>query len=103
MSNETKTAHSVTIYGREFTVGVGTAIMPDSWRRSECLKPSRWNGAEFYLPSASYPDIELAVHIRITGRTLQRYQGEYWVRVAIEFVHEGEPNVQHTGRMLCKL
>jgi hypothetical protein len=57
------------------------------------LKPSTWDKAQFYLPTNSGGPIkELAVNVTVTGRTLQRMQGDLFVRVKIEFVGDGEPS-----------
>jgi len=42
----------------------------------------------------------LAVNVVVTGRTWQRRQGDYYVRVEIEFVGDGEPSVFAGGWML---
>jgi hypothetical protein len=40
------------------------------------------------------------VNVVVTGRTWQRREGDYWVRVRIEFVGDGEPSVFVGGWLL---
>ena len=92
------------IYGTEVEAKVGSCIRPDGWRFGSRLVPSDWDRAQFRLlrPNAfpSDPIQSLAVNIVITGRTWQRRQGDYWVRLRIEFVGDGEPSVFVGGWML---
>lgn len=93
----------VIIYGNEVEVSVGSVIKIDGWRFAEKLIPSSWEPAQFYIPTSSGGPIkQLAVNVTITGRTWQRREGEYWVRVKIEFVGDGEPSEYTSGWMLKK-
>ena len=95
-----KTKEPVTIWNREYLPEVGSLIRPDGWRFSERLVESDWSEAEFYLLTGHCVGIQqVAVNITITGRTLQRFDGDLWVRVKIEFVGDGEPSVFHGGWM----
>ncbi len=89
------------IYGQEITVGVGSVIMPDGWRFAEKLIPETWDKADFRIPTPHLaPVIEsLAVKVEVTGRTYQRKNGEYWVRVRIEYVGDCEPSTFVPGWM----
>lgn len=91
-----KDTHRVTIYGNEYWIAVGSEILIDNWYTSERLQISNWDEAEFYVQSSN-TDAWSALNVRITGRTLQRRQGRLWIRVAIEFVQDGDENIQHAG------
>lgn len=89
------------IYGNEVEVAVGSVIHPDNWRFSQKLIPSNWDAAQFCIPTGhDYGITHLSVNVRVTGRTFQRREGDYWVRVQIEFVGDGEPSTFHGGWML---
>lgn len=89
------------IYGNEVEVRVGSCIRPDGWRFSQRLIASSWDKARFRLPTGSAGPIKsLAVNVVVTGRTWQRREGDYWVRVRIEFVGDCEPSVFVGGWML---
>ena len=91
---------AVVIYGEEIEVGVGSIIKPDGWRFAQTLEPSRWDAAQFCLPTSKLAGItHLSVNITVTGRTYQRREDDYWVRVKIEFVGDCEPSIFHSGWM----
>lgn len=91
----------VTIYGSEIEVKVGSVIKPDEWRFPEKLVASDWDAAQFRIPCTNGGPIKLlAVNVKITGRTWQRRECEYWVKVQIEFVGDGEPSTYSGGWML---
>lgn len=91
----------VVIYGNEVEVNVGSIIRPDKWRFAEKLVASEWDAAKFRIPlSSNGPIKSLAVNVTVTGRTYQRREGNYWVRVQIEFVGDGEPSTYSSGWML---
>jgi len=92
------------IYEQEIEVKVGACIRPENWAFGSRLIPSDWNNAEFRLPRPNAfpgdPIQSLAVNVVITGRSFQRREGDYWCRVRIEFVGDGEPSVFVGGWML---
>ena len=94
------------IYGNEVEVKLDSYIVPDGWTFGGIVIASDWDKADFCLTkSASYagdPIESLAVNVTITGSTWQRRQGDYWIRVKIEFVGDGEPSVFSGGWMLRK-
>jgi len=90
-----------TIYGQEIEVKVGSVIKPDNWRFTQRLEESTWPEAQFVLPTGyDFGITHLSVNVIVTGRTFQRREGEYWVRVQIEFVGDGEPSTLHGGWLL---
>jgi hypothetical protein len=92
------------IYGNEIEVKIGACIRPENWPFGSRLIASDWDQAEFRLPRPNAfpndPIQSLAVNIVITGRTWQRREGDYWLRVRIEFVGDGEPSAFAGGWML---
>lgn len=91
------------IYGNEIEVEVGSVIKPDGWGLSERLQSSDWDRAQFRLPTGhQICSLQLAVNVAVTGRTLQRREGDLWVRVKIEFVGDCEPSTFHSGWMLYR-
>lgn len=87
------------VYGNEVEVKVGSVIQPELWSWGTVLEASDWSEADFRLPSARHPDMKLAVNVTITGTTWQRRAGDYWVRVKIEFVGDGEGETVSGGWM----
>jgi hypothetical protein len=66
-------------------------VKPDQWQFGELLAESDWSKAEFYLRSHRYADVTYAVSVAVTGRKAVRLTGgNYWRRVQITFVHDGE-------------
>jgi hypothetical protein len=94
-----KPAHTVEIYGVTYTIGVGTPIQPEEWKYTTRLAASDWDRAGFRIPSGVYPDVSVAVNVRITGRTLQRrpHSDMRWIKVEIEFVGDGAPSTFSPG------
>lgn len=89
------------IHGNEVEVKLGSCVRPDGWRFGQRLIASAWDVARFRLPTGSAGPVEsLAVNVVATGRTWQRREGGYWVRVRVEFVGDGEPSVFAGGWML---
>ena len=88
------------VYGREIEPQVDAYVVPELWNFGGRLKPSDWDKASFYLPTNSGGPIkELAVNVTVTGHTLQRRQGDLYVRVKVEFVGDGEPSTFTGGWM----
>jgi len=85
------------IYGTDVNPQVGRYIKPDGWRFGELLAAGD-DFSTFRLPTGHTVGItSLAVEIEVTGRTLQRREGESgWVRVKIIYVGDGEPD-QYSG------
>ena len=74
-------------------VDVGPYITPDNWGIGNCLTKGLEGFCDYYLPvNSGGPIKEVAVNIEITGRTRQRRNGDYYVRVKITFVGDGEPD-----------
>jgi hypothetical protein len=79
-------------------VDVGTYVQPDGWAIGSCLKPGLEGFCDYYLPvNSGGPIKEVAVNVEITGFTRQWRQGDYYVRVRIIFVGDGEPNTYTPG------
>lgn len=93
----------VEIYGRPIVPGLDSYIVPDGWGTRAALGGRLVDGGEFSrfrITSARYPYLTVPVAVTVTGRTLQRYAGELWVRVALEFLQDGEPSTFSAG-WLC--
>ena len=92
------------IYGNEIELKVGSCIRPDGWNFGGRLISSDWDKAQFRLPRPAAfsgdPIQSLGVNIVVTGRTVQRRECGFWVRVRIEFVGDGEPSEFTGGWML---
>jgi hypothetical protein len=101
----TTAAHSVTIYGTTYTLEVGSRVNVEARGpyNTETLLPSEWERAEFYLPCHSGPITEVAVNVRVTGRTFQRrpFSDALHVKVELEFVGDGEPSTFAPGWWLA--
>lgn len=88
------------VYGQTVEPKIGSCIKPDGWRLASRLTPETWEAADFRLPlNSDGPIKSLAVKIKVTGRTWQRREGDYYIRVAIEFVGDGEPSTFTRGWM----
>lgn len=82
-------------------VQVGGIVKPDGWRLAQKLTDSDWDAARFRIPTGQTVGIlSLAANVTITGRNPQRREGEWWVRVQIEFVGDGEPSTRSGGWLL---
>jgi hypothetical protein len=82
----------------DMPIKVGTYVRPDGWGLGNCLTAGLEGFCDFYLPTNSGGPIkEVAVNVEVTGRTMQRREGSYWVRVKITFVGDGEPDVVVRG------
>lgn len=82
---------------------VGSCIRPEDWPIGNRLAPSDWSQADYRLPVNSGGSIySLAVNVRVSGRTLRKIHGSYYVRVVIEFVGDGEPSTYTGGWMLVE-
>lgn len=110
MSEATKNAkftaiHSkgVEIYGVERMPTVGSLLRVDGWKypyarliACEQQEPiPGFPGADFRLPTSV--GVDLACNIIVTGRTIQRYGDESWIRVKIVIVGDCEPNTEMGG------
>jgi len=88
------------INGWRVEAKVGYYVCPILWKFGECLKSSDWDKADFYLPTGyTFGTTEIATNIYISGRKLIHKDGGIYVRVQIEFVHDGEENVHTYGVM----
>ncbi len=71
---------------------VGRSIQLDSGRWVTLALCDDWDQAKFRIPCQA--DLyQMAVNVRITGRTLRRRHDDHYVRVCIEWVGDGEPSV----------
>jgi hypothetical protein len=83
----------------DVTPMIGSLVEPDGWKLAEMLCPSDWDKADFYLHTGHEHGVtKVAVNIKVTGRkTRRRYGNQFWVRIRIEFVGDGEPSKFHGG------
>jgi hypothetical protein len=87
------------IENRLVEINVGS-IIENAAGRTEKLLPSDWDKANFRFPNPIWDWREthaIACNIQITGRTFQYRQGDYYVKVRIEWVGDGEPNSYSEG------
>jgi hypothetical protein len=83
-------------------IKVGTYLEPDSWGIGELLRPGLQNFCSFYLPTHSGGPIkEVAVDVEVTGRKPRWRQGDWYMRVKITFVGDGEPDTIVGGWVPC--
>lgn len=68
----------------------------DGWRIGTALLPSDWHLAPFRVESPG-TGLRLAVRVEVTGRGLVLRRGVLWVRVAVSFVGDGEPDLTVGG------
>jgi len=88
------------IYDETVEPKIGSFIKPDGWALGSKLEASDWDAAAFRIPlNSAGPITSLAVNVIVTGRTWQRRNASYYVRVRIEFVGDGEPSTFTTGWM----
>ena len=91
----------VEIYGKPVEVKVDSYIEPDGWKLGQRLTEGD-DFSSFRIPTGyDFGITSLAVEVRVTGRTWQRRAGEYWVRVEIIFLKDGDgPDIVHHGWMI---
>jgi hypothetical protein len=84
------------------TLQVGSYIEPDHWRIGNLLRPGLEGFCQYYLPTAcGGPVKEVAVNVEITGRKPRRRAGDFYLRVKITFVGDGEPDTTTGGWTPC--
>lgn len=102
----TNTPNIVTIYGNEYQAKIGSYILVDdetighNLHKGSDYSDSGFPGCQFYLPRNTLPN-GLACNVEITGRTLQRKNGAYYIKVKITWVGDCEPNTETSGWMLA--
>jgi hypothetical protein len=89
----------VTFGGNEIKPVVGLSVKPDEWGYSSPLLPGD-SFSTFRIGLHSGGPIEsLAVEIEVTGRTVQRKTGGYFIRVKITFPGDCESDTVTRGWM----
>ncbi len=74
-------------------VKIGTYVEPDQWPIGECLTAGLEGFCDFYLPTGyTFGVTRVAVNVKPTGRVGIRRHGDYYRRVQITFVGDGEPD-----------
>ena len=88
-------------YGRAVEVKPDAYVVPDGWRGFGGRLREAGDGFSTYrLPVNSMGTIKtLAVEVKITGRDIQSRGGNWWIRVRITFVGDGEPDTTSGGWM----
>lgn len=61
------------------------------------LKESKWERGQFSYDDPVFDDRFIHVNLEISGRTFQSKDGDYWVRVKITWVNDGEPDTNGYG------
>jgi hypothetical protein len=84
------------------TIKAGVYVRPDNWGYGSVLVADQTGLGAFRLPSNSYPDLAYPCNVQVTGRTVQRRDGQYMVRVRITFVGDCEPDVVTGGWTLVQ-
>jgi hypothetical protein len=86
---------------RLVTIDTNTPIEHGGSGRVERLyKCTDWDKAMFRWPNPIHEWREsraIACNIEITGRTFQRRKGDYWVKIRITWVGDGEPDQYSDG------
>ena len=88
-------------YDNDVTPKVGSVILADGRRVSECLLAGD-SFSSFRFPCNSGFIKSVACEIDVTGRTLQWRDHAFWVRVCITWKGDGEPDTYSGGWMLVK-
>jgi hypothetical protein len=85
--------------GSTWTFGNGSFIKPDGHRVGECLQQgddpvdSGYRGSDYRYPGT----VNVAVNVKVTGRTVQWRDGASFVRCQIEWVGDCEPSTFSGG------
>ena len=112
MSTTTTTvpqAKTVQVEHLQVTPAVGSYVILDAKLIGERRLPgdepvdSGYAGCMFRWPVNAKPIDTVAVNVEVTGRTLQRKWGGYYVRVRITWVGDCEPDTHGSGWMEVKL
>lgn len=89
-------------FAREYPmIQVGTYVWPDNWAMGNCLRKGLEGFCPFYLPTNNPIITQLACNVEITGRRPQRRCGDYYLRVRITFIGDGEPDTVCGGWIPC--
>lgn len=98
----TATMSEAVVEGRLVRAEVGSVVEHPTGRYERLVACEDWDEAAFRFPSPigcsgqpMYP--AWACNIEITGRTFQFRKGDYWVRVTIIAVGDGEPDRRMSG------
>lgn len=87
------------IYGNEIAAKVGSTIKPDGWKLDGKVIAGD-DFSEFRLTTNNGLCRSLPARFEVTGRTTQRIEGNYWVRVRITILNDGEPDTVFGGYLL---
>ncbi len=88
-------------YGNDVEIRAGRHIVIDGWGSiGQTIRADEVGFATYRIPTASGGPVQsLACEVTLTGRTLQRKMGSYYVKVNVNFVGDGEPDVNVPGWM----
>ena len=88
-------------YGNDVEVRPGRHVVIDNWGAvGQTIRADEIGFATYRIPTSGVGPIkDLACEVHLTGRTLQRRMGSYYVRVQVIFVGDGEPDVDVSGWM----
>lgn len=90
-------------YGNDVSVYAGRHVCPDRWQLGNKIRVDETGFATWRIDTFNGgPIASLACEVVVTGRTLQRRMGSYYVRVRITFVGDGEPDTVTSGWMLIR-
>ena len=92
---------------RREDIQIGDYVQPDGWRgmgsllsEGDLYVDASYRGAQYRVQSG-YPGMTYPVNLTITGHTLNyRLFSKPAIRVRIEWVHDGEPNVESLGWLI---
>ncbi len=88
-------------WGNDVSVKEDRYIKPDGWAYGSRIRKDEIEFATWRIPTNSGGPIEsLAIEVEVTGRTLQRRQGSYYVRVKVIFKGDCEPDTTSPGWMM---
>jgi hypothetical protein len=74
-------------------IQVGSHIQPDGWKIGNVLEAGLPGFCPFYLKTNNPIITRLACNVELVGRVLRRRLGDYYMRVRITFIGDGEPDV----------
>lgn len=89
--------------GYRTTVRIGDVVEIEGRCSEQLLPEPWWDKADFRIKVWNDgPITSLAVNVRITGRTVQWRNGAPWVKVAITYPGDCEPDQYASGWLLLK-
>ena len=91
--------HEIEFNNGVSTIQVGSEIHLDPWSIGEILVISKWEGAEFGIPSPSYPLFPIFINICIVNRKVRKIArfAAHAVRVQVEVLRGNGTSAFYLG------